>query len=50
MNESVQNTTTEAEEKKARIALAVAKAKAKAKLKRMDKAQQASTTNNEEST
>jgi len=50
MNESVQNTTTEAEEKKARTALAVAKAKAKAKLKRMDKAQQASTTNNEEST
>ncbi len=50
MNESVQNTTTEAEEKKARIVLAVAKAKAKAKLKRMDKAQQASTTNNEEST
>lgn len=50
MNESVQNTTTEAEEKKARIALAVAKAKAKAKLKRMDKAQQASTSNNQEST
>ncbi|MFT7006240.1 MAG: electron transport complex protein RnfC [Colwellia sp.] len=44
------NTITEAEEKKARIASAVAKAKAKAELKRMDKAQQASNSNNEEST
>ena len=47
-NEKEKNTTTEAEDKKARIAVAVAKAKAKAK--RLEKAQQASTTNNEEST
>ena len=48
--EKEKNTITEAEEKKARIASAIAKAKAKAELKRMDKAQQASTTNNQEST
>jgi electron transport complex protein RnfC len=48
--EKTKNITTEIEDKKARIASAVAKAKAKAELKRMDKAQQTSTTNNEEST
>jgi electron transport complex protein RnfC len=48
--EKTKKITTEIEDKKARIASAVAKAKAKAELKRMDKAQQTSTTNNEEST
>jgi len=47
-NEKTQNITTAAEEKKVRIAAAVAKAKAKRKI--LDNAQQASTTNNEEST
>jgi len=49
-SEKAQNITTEAEDKKARIAAAVAKAKSKAKLKAIEKAQQVSTTNSEEST
>jgi electron transport complex protein RnfC len=49
-SEKVKNITTEAEEKKARIASAIAKAKVKAELKKMEKAQQTSITNNEEST